>query len=118
MARASLMPRNISRDTGSVELLLVFVCCNASVSVSAEPSEQILIPEYPATHNTFVCAIYPSFNFAKHFTAGRAKNEMANTEKHEATILPVQVLGTVSPYPIVVTVICKVIKIVTLNCHL
>ena len=69
-------------------------------------------------HNTFVCAIYPSFNFAKHFTAGRAKNEMAKTEKHEATILPVQVLGTVSPYPIVVTVICKVIKIVTLFCHL
>ena len=30
-------------------------------------------------------------------TAGRAKNDMANTEKHEATILPIQVLGTVSP---------------------
>ena len=30
-------------------------------------------------------------------TAGRAKKEMANTEKHEATILPGQVLGTVSP---------------------
>ena len=26
-------------------------------------------------------------------------------EKHEATILPIQVRGTVSPYPIVVTVI-------------
>ena len=38
-------------------------------------------------------------------TAGRAKKEMANTEKQEATILPIQVLGTVSPYPMVVTVI-------------
>ena len=38
-------------------------------------------------------------------TAGSAKNEMAKTEKHEATIFPIQVLGTVSPYPIVVTVI-------------
>ena len=38
-------------------------------------------------------------------TAGRAKNEMANTEKQEATILPIHVLGTVSPYPMVVTVI-------------
>ena len=38
-------------------------------------------------------------------TAGRAKKEMAKTEKQEATILPTQVLGTVSPYPIVVTVI-------------
>ena len=32
---------------------------------------------------------------------------MAKTEKQEATILPIQVLGTVSPYPIVVTVIYK-----------
>ena len=39
-------------------------------------------------------------------TAGSAKKEMANTEKQEATILPVQVSGTVSPYPMVVTVIC------------
>ena len=38
-------------------------------------------------------------------TAGKAKNEMANTDKHDATILPIQVRGTVSPYPIVVTVI-------------
>ena len=38
-------------------------------------------------------------------TAGRAKNEMAKTEKQEATIFPIQVLGTVSPYPMVVTVI-------------
>ena len=30
---------------------------------------------------------------------------MANTEKQEATIFPIQVLGTVSPYPMVVTVI-------------
>ena len=30
-------------------------------------------------------------------TAGRAKKEMAKTEKQEATIFPVQVLGTVSP---------------------
>jgi hypothetical protein len=30
-------------------------------------------------------------------TAGRAKKEMANTEKQEATILPIQVWGTVSP---------------------
>ena len=34
---------------------------------------------------------------------------MAKTEKNEATILPIQVLGTVSPYPIVVTVIYKMI---------
>ena len=38
-------------------------------------------------------------------TAGNAKNEIANTEKQDATIFPTQVLGTVSPYPIVVTVI-------------
>lgn len=38
-------------------------------------------------------------------TAGRAKKDMAKTEKQEATILPIQVWGTVSPYPIVVTVI-------------
>ena len=38
-------------------------------------------------------------------TAGKAKNDMANTEKQEATILPIHVWGTVSPYPIVVTVI-------------
>jgi hypothetical protein len=31
---------------------------------------------------------------------------MAKTAKHDATILPSQVFGTVSPYPIVVTVIC------------
>ena len=31
---------------------------------------------------------------------------MAKTEKHDATILPIHVRGTVSPYPIVVTVIC------------
>ena len=37
-------------------------------------------------------------------TAGRAKNDMAKTEKHEATIFPIHVCGTVSPYPIVVTV--------------
>lgn len=30
-------------------------------------------------------------------TAGRAKKEMAKTLKQEATILPIQVLGTVSP---------------------
>jgi len=42
----------------------------------------------------------------KYFTAGRAKNDMAKTEKHDATILPIHVRGTVSPYPIVVTVIC------------
>ena len=32
---------------------------------------------------------------------------MAKTEKQEATIFPIQVLGTVSPYPMVVTVIWK-----------
>lgn len=41
-------------------------------------------------------------------TAGRAKKEMANTEKQEATILPIHVWGTVSPYPIVVTVIWNI----------
>lgn len=30
-------------------------------------------------------------------TAGRAKNDIAKTEKHEATILPIHVWGTVSP---------------------
>lgn len=38
-------------------------------------------------------------------TAGNAKKEIAKTEKQEATILPIQVFGTVSPYPMVVTVI-------------
>jgi hypothetical protein len=33
----------------------------------------------------------------QNLTAGRAKKEMAKTEKNEATILPIQVLGTVSP---------------------
>ena len=42
-------------------------------------------------------------------TAGKAKNDIANTEKQDATILPSQVLGTVSPYPIVVTVIYNAI---------
>ena len=42
----------------------------------------------------------------KYFTDGRAKNDIANTEKQDATILPIHVRGTVSPYPIVVTVIC------------
>lgn len=37
-------------------------------------------------------------------TAGRAKKEMANTEKHDAMVFPIQVCGTLSPYPIVVTV--------------
>ena len=69
-----------------------------------------------------------TINRLYNITAGSAKKEMANTvtekvnsfsrsvghqkshkddrpEKHEATILPIQVLGTVSPYPIVVTVI-------------
>ena len=32
---------------------------------------------------------------------------MAKTEKQDATIFPSHVLGTVSPYPIVVTVIYK-----------
>jgi len=43
----------------------------------------------------------------KILTAGSAKNDMAKTEKHDATILPIHVRGTVSPYPIVVTVIYK-----------
>lgn len=30
-------------------------------------------------------------------TAGKAKNEIANTLKPDATILPIHVLGTVSP---------------------
>lgn len=37
--------------------------------------------------------------------AGSAKKEMAKTLKQEATILPIHVCGTASPYPIVVTVI-------------
>ena len=72
MARASLMQRSISRDTGSVELLLVFVCCNASVSVSAEPSEQILIPEYPATQH--ICLRNLSkFQFCKTLYRGESE---------------------------------------------
>ena len=35
-------------------------------------------------------------NFIR-LTAGSAKNDIANTEKHEATILPIHVWGTVSP---------------------
>ena len=42
-------------------------------------------------------------------TAGRPKKAMAKTEKNEATSLPIQALGTVSPYPIVVTVFYKMI---------
>ena len=37
-------------------------------------------------------------------TEGRAKKEMANIEKHDAITLPNHVWGTLSPYPIVVTV--------------
>lgn len=37
-------------------------------------------------------------------TAGRAKKEMAKTEKQDAMVFPIQVCGTLSPYPIVVTV--------------
>lgn len=37
-------------------------------------------------------------------TAGRAKKEMANTEKQEAMVFPIHVCGTKSPYPMVVTV--------------
>lgn len=37
-------------------------------------------------------------------TAGRAKKEMANTEKQDAIVFPIHVCGTLSPYPIVVTV--------------
>lgn len=37
-------------------------------------------------------------------TAGRAKKEMANTEKQDAMVFPIHVCGTLSPYPIVVTV--------------
>lgn len=33
----------------------------------------------------------------KLLTAGSAKKEMAKTLKHEATIFPIQVFGTVSP---------------------
>ena len=41
-------------------------------------------------------------------TAGNAKKEIANTEKQDATIFPVQVRGTASPYPMVVTVILPI----------
>lgn len=44
-------------------------------------------------------------NFLRALTAGRAKKEIAKTEKQEATILPIHVFGTASPYPMVVTVI-------------
>ena len=37
-------------------------------------------------------------------TEGRAKKEMENIEKHEAMIFPSHVMGTLSPYPIVVNV--------------
>ena len=40
-------------------------------------------------------------------TAGNAKNEIAKTLKQDATNFPIQVLGTASPYPMVVTVICQ-----------
>ena len=48
---------------------------------------------------------YLFIQFLFSITAGRAKKEIAKTEKQEATIFPIQVLGTVSPYPMVVTVI-------------
>lgn len=37
-------------------------------------------------------------------TAGSAKKEMANTEKQDAIVFPIHVCGTLSPYPMVVTV--------------
>jgi len=39
------------------------------------------------------------------FTAGRVKKEIPSRAKPADSILPVQVLGVLSPYPIVVRVI-------------
>lgn len=47
---------------------------------------------------------YPGSAFSLPLTAGRAKKEMANTEKQDAIVFPIHVCGTLSPYPMVVTV--------------
>jgi hypothetical protein len=52
--------------------------------------------------------VYTSIDSFKYqLTAGRAKKEIAKTAKQEATIFPTHVWGTLSPYPIVITVIYK-----------
>ena len=84
--------RSSATGTGSVALPPEFGDCNVFVSVSVELSEQIRIPKFPWGSNAKWSLLIIQIQ-----TAGRAKNEIANTEKHEATILPVQVLGTVSP---------------------
>ena len=94
--------RGTSTDTEWAGQQQGSVCCNVSVSASAEPSERNRSPKSPGEmiRMTLMCKI-----LCYQVTAGSAKKEIAKTEKHEATILPIHVLGTVSPYPIVVTVI-------------
>jgi hypothetical protein len=94
----SCLLHGTSTSSGSAEQLLVSAGLSVSGAVFVEPSEQKLTTEYPGIQNE-------SLKMYQNLTAGRAKKEMAKTEKQEATILPIQVLGTVSPYPIVVTVI-------------
>lgn len=77
---------------------------DSNFKVAFPPLSQIL-------HNAVGCQFGGGISYISVYflmmvlTAGSAKNEIANTEKHEATILPIHVCGTVSPYPIVVTVI-------------
>ena len=62
------------------------------------------LPEEALLHTTYLGQIThvrflgsERMNQGSKLTAGSAKNEIANTEKQEATIFPGQVLGTVSP---------------------
>lgn len=51
-------------------------------------------------------------------TAGSAKKDIAKTLKHDATIFPIHVWGTASPYPIVVTVIWNQIIFIIITTNL
>ena len=60
-----------------------------------------LVMQVCTTSTTFIhnkrVKVVSNHNSKNELTAGSAKKEMANTEKHEATIFPGHVLGTVSP---------------------
>ena len=62
-------------------LLLLNLQCKPGAQNTLEMHNNGLIHDHHITH-----------------TAGKAKNEMANTEKQDATIFPIHVFGTVSPY--------------------
>lgn len=82
---------------------LLFVRCEV------DESWWWFVYKFAATHNTNNTVLSKWTNIRSKLTAGRAKKEIANTAKQEATIFPIQVSGTLSPYPIVITVIWKTI---------